>query len=1196
MFGLVGELRNDAAFTDDSHEGMAMDMTSGGNQHVHVAAGEFLNIASSVDTVTIAFWQKNYSIPSTSSFWAEPGRAMQAHVPWSNGEIYWDTAGCCGGGQRINANATDIAGWGEDMLDTWHHYVFIKNEGLKEIYIDGEFFHDGENINPLPSDITHLNIGGDANGNNSLRGVIDDFAVFASALDEDQILALSEGDRSILPAAPSHPIFVSASPDTAAADGSAELSVTLYKRGDDASNAQLSVNGTDVATTVATDGTTITITGTATGLASGTATAQVSYNGVSNAWAISVPNRPVDQGDGTVTFAGHVAWEWWDGIGGAHPMENLTDNARYPDSPDGATFAPSWNTRTALAGGFEGNGRDSYGGRMSGILTAPETGTYRFFIASDDHGLLRISTDADPANAVRVAEETGCCKNFTLDDGGLSGTVDLVEGNQYYMEALLKEGGGGDWMTVGWRKPSEDIDDVPAGNQEGIPGEYFASTVRVPALSALSSSLSVAAGNSMDPKATITLNVTDGATTLDAGSVAISLGGTALDSTTTEGTWSKDFAGVAQSGATYSISAATGAIDAGTEYSVSATFKDSAGASTTLDATFTIPVWELYGLGTKAPATAAGSISVRQYQGIGGGFNNLITSSKFPDSPDFEERVGYLEWPQSGDINVKPAGNVQDNYGVQLIGFLHPPASGDYQFAIASDDNSQLWLSTDESPANRVLIAKESGWQPIRKYQPVGDEATSEFITLEGGKAYYIEILNKEGGGGDNVAVAWTTGDAIVPDALPISGDYLSPWVPEASGAVDITSADDAVVPSSDNHPAGEHAGLAIDDNASTKYLNFDGANDTPSGLTITTGGGVVTGLGLTSANDAPDRDPSTFILSGSNDGGATFAEIAAGDVPAFSERFERVEVSFDNSVAYTTYQVTFPTTAGPSTCCMQIAEIELLGTPAAGGDGPEAPALPWSVGLNDDGWPAGDGGGPNTSFMQETGVNDLPGDPASPEVAQQADDDYYWAGVYSTVIDGNGDYEPVGLVEANEEAAERAFAGVDNDLRYHFNLPSSLQSTDQLSISYDALNLHGGQADSRYGIEVYVNNVQVQPEIVIREAQLGETYTTEPFSLADVNAEVGSGYDNIITLKGVNYNAEGGGNWMGIDYVQLNQVVGDTPALSVVNNGDGTVTVTFEGTLQSAPTVNGPWSDVDGASPLTIPADQAAQFGRAKN
>ena len=664
VYGLVGQLRNGAAFTDDSHEGTAMDMTDGANQHVHVAAGEFLNIASSVNQVTVAFWQKNYSIPSTSSFWAEPGRAMQAHVPWSNGEIYWDTAGCCNGGtQRINANATDIGGWGEDMLDTWHHYVFVKNEDAKEIWIDGELFHDGDNISPLPSDINWLNIGGDAAGNNSLRGVIDDFAVFASALDEDQIMALAEGDRSILPAAPGHPILVSArsgglpglgsyyvqtvgavpgpwafkddvwvsdgsvagcggpyhdfltSPDyivtadgevslsvdhrhafeadmwdagqlwisvnggayadvgkdafsangytdkaivgngiakgengfggTSAgyADGSyitttanlgsftagdaisvrivalyddcatgtkpnwvvagvssdqmvassvagtANLEVVLIKRADALSGEKLSVNGTDVAAEVATDGNTITITGTAADLAPGTAVATVTYNGQSSSWTFTVPERAINNGDGTITYNAHLAWEWWDGIGGHLPehLNNFINDARYPDSPDGATFAPSWNTRTALAGGFEGNGRDSYGGRMSGILTAPEDGTYRFFVASDDASVLRISTDTDPANAVQVAHEDGCCKNFTLDDGGLSGTVDLVAGNQYYMEAILKEGGGGDWMTVAWRKPSEDIDSVPGGNQEGIPGEYFTGTVKVPALPALSS-------------------------------------------------------------------------------------------------------------------------------------------------------------------------------------------------------------------------------------------------------------------------------------------------------------------------------------------------------------------------------------------------------------------------------------------------------------------------------------------------------------------------------------------------------------------------------------------------------------------------------------------------------------------------------------------------------------------------------------
>jgi hypothetical protein len=55
-----------------------------------------------------------------------------------------------------------------------------------------------------------------------------------------------------------------------------------------------------------------------------------------------------------------------------------------------------------------------------------------------------------------------------------------------------------------------------------------------------------------------------------------------------------------------------------------------------------------------------------------------------------------------------------------------------------------------------------------------------------------------------------------------------------------------------------------------------------------------------------------------------------------------------------------------------------------------------------------------------------------------------------------------------------------------------------------------------------------------------------------------------------------------------------EIPALSVVNNGDGTVTVTFEGKLEAAASVNGPWQDSGLTSPATIPADQAQQYGRA--
>jgi hypothetical protein len=55
-------------------------------------------------------------------------------------------------------------------------------------------------------------------------------------------------------------------------------------------------------------------------------------------------------------------------------------------------------------------------------------------------------------------------------------------------------------------------------------------------------------------------------------------------------------------------------------------------------------------------------------------------------------------------------------------------------------------------------------------------------------------------------------------------------------------------------------------------------------------------------------------------------------------------------------------------------------------------------------------------------------------------------------------------------------------------------------------------------------------------------------------------------------------------------------PALSIANNGDGTVTVTFEGKLQAAASVNGPWADVNESSPLTIEASEAMQYARAVN
>jgi len=259
---------------------------------------------------------------------------------------------------------------------------------------------------------------------------------------------------------------------------------------------------------------------------------------------------------------------------------------------------------------------------------------------------------------------------------------------------------------------------------------------------------------------------------------------------------------------------------------------------------------------------------------------------------------------------------------------------------------------------------------------------------------------------------------------------------------------------------------------------------------------------------------------------------------------------------------------------------------------------FPWAVGRDDDGWPFGDGGGPNTSFVQEAGgINPLPGRPNNPEADQQGDNDYYFAGEYTNVIDSvvaaYGAYTPIGIVLANEEGAERAFAATDNDLRYHFNLPTSLQPTDMLSVSFDALNLHtDGQTDPRYGIEVYFNGVLVQTQIVIRPAQLGIDYTTPSFSLASVNAQTGLGFDNIVSLRGINYNNDGGGNWMGIDYVQLNQdqVVQLQFLPATVSGGQITLNWTGSGALESASAITGPWTEVQGA---TTPYSEAVVAGQ---
>ena len=59
-------------------------------------------------------------------------------------------------------------------------------------------------------------------------------------------------------------------------------------------------------------------------------------------------------------------------------------------------------------------------------------------------------------------------------------------------------------------------------------------------------------------------------------------------------------------------------------------------------------------------------------------------------------------------------------YGQRIRGYIVPPSTGNYTFWIASDDYSQLWLSTDNDPANKSMIAYVQGYCDADFVDPEG--------------------------------------------------------------------------------------------------------------------------------------------------------------------------------------------------------------------------------------------------------------------------------------------------------------------------------------------------------------------------------------------------------------------------------------------------------------------------------------------
>lgn len=128
----------------------------------------------------------------------------------------------------------------------------------------------------------------------------------------------------------------------------------------------------------------------------------------------------------------------------------------------------------------------------------------------------------------------------------------------------------------------------------------------------------------------------------------------------------------------------------------------------------------------------------------GASVNDLITNAEYPNN---YHETGFLTSFQS------PV-NYSDNFGNRVYGYLTAPTTGSYQFNITGDDAVSLFLSPSETISSKSLIASFEGYTGTTEYNKYPTQ-TSQSINLVAGQSYYIELLQKEGTGGDFFRAHW---------------------------------------------------------------------------------------------------------------------------------------------------------------------------------------------------------------------------------------------------------------------------------------------------------------------------------------------------------------------------------------------------------------------------------------------------------
>ena len=613
--GHQGAISGSAILTDAGggrpNGGKGFDVGRANPGWLQVENGDAPNEAAAEDKMSVVLWQKNYSNVDSSSFWghsdsAAGARGFQFHIPWSNGRIYFDTQGCCGGNTRLDKAGADF--------ENWHHYAFIKDGDTKRIYVDGELFAEQSGFDPLTADYSKYTVGG-ADNASPPDAIIDDFAIFRGALSEDNVKALAGGgrpdtfqkdtDSDGLPDDwetkygfnPNSAADKNADPDKDGCDNLCEYAAgtdpndttppTLVSGSTTATFDTVTLNFSEkldatTAGTAANYSFSPALAVTAATVKAGTVTLTTAKQAAGQTYVVTVNNvtdlsKNKVATDSKITVYSYVMkstgvlkFSAWSGITG-NAVQDLYNDARFPAEPEVVAGALAFNSRTVYAD----DSHEAYGGVIEGVYTAPEGGDFDFFLRSDDGSELLISTDDKPENLGVVAFESGCCEPGAGDETTAT-PVTLVKGKKYLLRAVYKEGGGGDYVQVAMRKTT---DGTPASLLTPMSAKDFSVAGGVPVnpQGAFLGITPAVGAKGVLPNTKISIQHYDGITALTDANTSLKFNGQAVSAVITK------------EGNVLSVSYDPGVLLAsGSVNTVSMSYLDAGGNPTSLDYSFTV--------------------------------------------------------------------------------------------------------------------------------------------------------------------------------------------------------------------------------------------------------------------------------------------------------------------------------------------------------------------------------------------------------------------------------------------------------------------------------------------------------------------------------------------------------------------------------------------------------------------------------